>query len=110
MTTQLVLDQLAAALAEERRALLEQDVSGLLESSQSKRAALQMLESDPPREQNERLEELARENRFNGTLLSRRRREVEMLLGYLGRQQQPHAYDAQGQTQKLPLQRVLAVA
>jgi len=110
MTTQSVLDQLATALAEERRALLAQDVPGLLASSQSKRAALQALESEPAHGQHERLEELARENRFNGTLLSRRRREVEMLLGYFGQQQQPHAYDARGQTQKTPLQRVLAVA
>jgi len=105
-----VLDQLAAALAAERRALLEQDVPQLLESSQNKRAALQALESNPPHGQDERLAELGEANRFNATLLTRRRREVDLILQSLGVDEPVPAYDAQGHSQKMAPRRVLAVA
>jgi len=110
MTTQTVLDQLAAALAEERCALLEQDVPGLMASSQTKRAALQALESEPPHGQPERLLELFEENRLNGTLLARRRREVELMLQHLVPNENACGYDARGQSRTPISQRVLAVA
>jgi len=105
------LDQLAAALAEERRALLEQDVPRLLDSSQMKRAALEALESNPVQGQGARVAELHEDNRLNGVLLARRMREVELVLHHLG---QPHetapGYNAQGQQQQVTPRRVLAVA
>jgi len=110
MSTQAVLDQLLAALAEERRALLEQDVPSLLASSQSKHALLQALESEPPHGQRERLMELFEENRLNGTLLARRRREVELLLQHLTPNENSAGYDARGQSRTPISQRVLAVA
>jgi len=110
MMSERVLDQLAAVLAEERRALLEQDVPRLLESSQAKRTTLQVLEADPPHGQDERLAELFEENRLNGVLLTRRRREVEVMLQCLGMNESILGYDAQGQSRKLPTRRMLAVA
>jgi len=104
------LDQLAAALAAERRALLEQDVPQLLDSSHAKRAALQALQADPPHGQGERLAELFEENQRNGTLLTRRRREVDLLLQHLGLDESVLGYDAQGQSQKPASRRVRAVA
>jgi len=103
-----VLDQLADALAEEHRALLEHDAQGLLHAGQLKLAALQALESAPPDTEDQRLSELAETNRMNGALLVRRRREVDLTLRQLG--QHDNGYDAQGLSRKTPPQRVLAVA
>jgi len=105
-----VLDRLAAALADEHRALLQRDVERLLESSQRKRDALQALAANPPDEADERLPELAQANRMNGVLLGRRRHEVDIMLHALGRDEPPAGYDAQGQSRNVQTQRVLAVA
>jgi len=105
-----VLDRLAAALADEHRALLERDARCLLESSQRKREVLQTLESDPPDDAEARLPPLAEANRLNGILLARRRHEVDAMLHALGQQDAPAGYDAQGQSRKVQSQRVLAVA
>jgi len=104
-----VLDQLAAALANEHRALLERDAQGLLHAGQLKLAALQELESSPPDAEEQRLSELAEANRMNGALLARRRHEVDLTLRQLGQDDTPTGYDAQGLSHKKPPQRVLAV-
>src|SRR5690606_13613019 len=70
------LDRRAAALADERRALLDHDVELLMRSTGEKLAALRELEDAVPQGQGERLAELAEANRRNGALLARRRREV----------------------------------
>lgn len=104
------IERLAAALAEERRALLEHDIEALMRSTADKLAALRALESNVPGQQAERLAELAEANRANGALLARRRREVNWALRHLGRSESSAGYDAQGQT-SLPLaRRELAIA
>jgi len=110
MMSQAVLDQLADALAEERTALLERDVQRLLHSNQTKRAALQSLESNPPHGQDERLAELFENNRLNGALLARRRQDVDVMLRSLSQHESVPAYNAHGQSQPMPLRRMLAVA
>ncbi|MBD9368327.1 flagellar protein FlgN [Xanthomonas sp. XNM01] len=105
-----VLDRLAAALAEERRALLDHDVELLVRSTQDKLAALRALEAEVPGDQQTRLAELAEANRSNGALLARRRREVNWALRHLGRSESAPAYDAQGQSQQLRARRDIAVA
>ena len=50
------------------------------------------------------------DNRANGALLSRRRREVSWTLRQLGRSENASAYDAKGQSQQLHTRRSLAVA
>jgi len=105
-----VLEQLAQALAEERSALVERDIQRLIHASQSKRAALQALQSDPPDGHDQRLSELAEANRFNGALLARRRHEVEASLHHLGGGENIPAYDAHGHYQQAQSKRVLAVA
>ncbi len=104
------LDRLAAALAEERRALLDHDVELLVRSTQDKLAALQALEAQVPGGREVRLAELAEANRSNGALLARRRREVNWALRHLGRSESAPAYDAQGQSQQLNSRRDIAVA
>jgi len=104
------LEQLAAALAEERAALLERDIQRLVHSSQRKREALQVLESSPPAGHDERLPELIEANRFNGALLTRRRHEVEATLRHLGGGEHTPAYDAHGHYRQAQSKRVLAVA
>lgn len=103
------LDRLAAALADERRALLGHDIEQLVRSTHEKLAALRCLEADLPGGQGERLAELAEANRSNGALLARRRREVNWALRHLGRAESAPAYDAQGQAQQLQARRELAV-
>jgi len=103
-----ILDRLAAALADEHRALLERDVQRLLDSGERKRDALQALASNPPDAADERLSELDQANRTNGILLARRRHEVDVMLHALG-QQDALGYDARGQSRKVQNQRVLAV-
>jgi len=104
------LDRLAAALADERRALLDHDVELLMRSTGEKLAALRELEDAVPQGQGERLAELAEANRRNGALLARRRREVNWALRHLGRAESAPAYDANGQAQQLHARRDLAVA
>ena len=104
------LDRLAAALADERRALLEHDIELLVRSTRDKLESLRHLEADLPSGRGERLAELAEANRSNGALLARRRREVNWALRHLGRAESAPAYDAQGQAQQLQPRRDLAVA
>ena len=104
------LDRLAAALADERRALLEHDIELLVRSTRDKLESLRHLEADLPSGRGERLAELAEANRSNGALLARRRREVNWALRHLGRTESSGAYDAQGQTSTLSAPRPLAVA
>lgn len=104
------LDRLAAALAEERRALLNHDVELLIRSTQEKLAALRELEAAVPGGRAERLAELAEANRSNGALLARRRREVNWALRHLGRAESAPEYDAHGQAQQVRATRNLAVA
>ena len=91
------LDRLDAALAEERRALIEHDVEALVRSTRDKLESLRQLEAEPPAaEFAYRLRTLAEANRANGALLARRRREVNWSLRHLGRGEAASAYDAQG--------------
>ncbi|MDH5822739.1 flagellar protein FlgN [Luteimonas sp. RD2P54] len=104
------LERLAAALAEERRALLEHDVEALMASTQAKLAALRALESHPAEGIATRLAELAEANRANGALLARRRREVNWALRHLGRSESGSEYDARGRADVVRTTRQLAVA
>ncbi|WAC63814.1 flagellar protein FlgN [Pseudoxanthomonas sp. SL93] len=109
------LQRLAAALEEERRAIVEHDVEALVRSTQDKLDALRTLENSAagfgfPAELQERLAELAEQNHANGILLARRRREVNWALRHLGRSESTGAYDAQGQTSTVSPVRPLAVA
>ena len=104
------LQRLSDALAGERRALLEHDVEGLMQSVQAKLDALRELERDVPVGQQQRLRELAEANRANGALLARRRREVNWALRHLGRSESAPDYDASGQSSHLQASRPLAVA
>ena len=104
------LDRLAAALADERRALLEHDIELLVRSTRDKLESLRHLEADLPSGRGERLAELAEANRSNGALLARRRREVSWALRQLGRSEASSAYDAKGQAHLLHTRKPLAVA
>ena len=109
------LQRLSAALEEERRAIVEHDVEGLVRCTQEKLDALRALEAAAagygfPDELQGRLAELAEMNPANGILLARRRREVNWALRHLGRAESSGAYDAQGQTSTLSAPRPLAVA
>lgn len=108
--TDAALEDLATALAEERRALLDHDAERLMRSTRAKLSALHALESDPPADYSERLAELVEANRANGALLARRRREVNWALRHLGRSESAPAYDMRGQAQQLHPSRELAVA
>lgn len=91
------LDALEAALRDERQALLEQDVGNLLESTRAKLAVLKDIEStDLGATSHERLVELDTLNRANGTLLVRRRREVNWALKQLGMVEPKATYGADG--------------
>jgi hypothetical protein len=107
------LDSLAAALAEERRALLDHDVEALLRSTHEKLDALrrveQAVEGGDAERLAPRLAELAAANHANGALLARRRREVNWTLRYLGRSESTGAYDMRGQTSALNASRALGV-
>lgn len=109
------LQRLAAALDEERRAIIEHDVEALVRSTQEKLDALRSLEAAAagfgfPAELQARLAELAEVNQANGILLARRRREVNWALRHLGRSESNGAYDAQGQTSSVSPIRPIAVA
>ncbi len=108
-----LLDNLAAALAEERRAILEHDVEALIRSTHEKLESLRQVE-DAVRNTDAtliatRLSELAQANQANGALLARRRREVNWTLRHLGRSETPGAYDSHGQTSRLSATRPLGV-
>lgn len=106
------LDRLAAALDEERRAILEHDVEALIRSTQEKIESLRSLENAVPAASAEiesRLSALAQANHANGALLARRRREVNWALRHLGRSESAGAYDAHGQTNTVKATRPLAV-
>lgn len=110
-----LLQRLAAALDEERRAIVEHDVEALVQSTQEKLGALRALESAAEGAAfdagfGSRLAELAERNRANGILLSRRRREVNWALRHLGRSESTGAYDVQGRTSAVAAVRPLAVA
>ena len=62
------LDRLAAALADERRALLEHDIELLVRSTRDKLESLRHLEADLPSGRGERLAELAGRNETDGLL------------------------------------------
>lgn len=109
------LQRLAAALDEERRAIIEHDVEALVRSTQEKLDALRSLGAAAagfgfPAELQARLAELAEVNQANGILLARRRREVNWALRHLGRSESNGAYDAQGQTSSVSPIRPIAVA
>ncbi len=96
------LDDLAAALAEERRAILEHDVPALIDSTQRKLETLRRIEQSfrdaATPELEARVVELSQGNQANGALLARRRREVNWTLRHLGRSEASGAYDVRGQT------------
>jgi flagellar biosynthesis/type III secretory pathway chaperone len=106
------LDRLAAALGEERRAILEHDVEALIRSTQEKLESLRSLEvlaAGASADFESRLAALAEANHANGALLARRRREVNWALRHLGRSESAGAYDAHGQTNTVKATRPLAV-
>jgi flagellar biosynthesis/type III secretory pathway chaperone len=110
------LERLAAALSEERRAILEHDVEALIRSTQEKLESLRSLENLVPpaapaasADFESRLSALAEANHANGALLARRRREVNWALRHLGRSESAGAYDAHGQTNTVKATRALAV-
>jgi len=107
------LDRLAAALGEERRAILDHDVEALIRSTQEKLESLRSIENlvppAAPADFESRLSALAEANHANGALLARRRREVNWALRHLGRSESAGAYDAHGQTNTMKASRPLAV-
>lgn len=104
------LDRLAQALADERQALLDNDINALMRSTQEKIAALKMLESGITEDREGRLAELVEINRANGALLARRRREVNWALRHMGRTESASGYDARGQASQAHVAREWAVA
>lgn len=104
------LDSLEQALQAERRALLDNDVDALLNSTQAKLVALRRVESQPlSGEANSRVSALSELNRANSVLLARRRREVSWALRHLGRTESSGVYDAGGQSSLRPQARCLGV-
>jgi len=104
------LDALAAALEEERCALLEYDIQRLMHASQVKLDALHALESDPPAGQDERLAELLEANHINGAVLAQRRRDLGRTLRTLRQLDDAPGYDAHGRGHSWQNRRSLAVA
>lgn len=113
-TADATVDRLAAALEDERAALVGGDAGDLLRATQEKLAALGELEARADTATAERLSariaELAELNRANGALLARRRREVNWALRCLGRTESAPAYDASGGVELARNTRQLAVA
>jgi flagellar biosynthesis/type III secretory pathway chaperone len=107
------LERLAAALDQERQAILEHDVEALIRSTGDKLDALRQLEAAMPAADADglepRLAELSQLNHANGALLARRRREVNWALRHLGRSESSGAYDAHGQTNTMQVSRPLGV-
>lgn len=104
------LDELERALHAERSALIEHDVDALLRSTQSKLAAVRVLQALPPAAiEPARVSELNALNQANHALLARRRREVTWTLRHLGRIESGGVYDASGQPGARPQARSLGV-
>lgn len=102
------LDCLEQALDAERRALLENDVDGLMNSTAAKLAALRRAEQLAPNEAVVlRLTALRAKNQDNGVLLARRRREVTWALRHMGRVESTGVYDACGHSGTRPMARSL---
>lgn len=101
---------LEQALQAERQALLDHDAEALLQSTQTKLAAVRAVEALPAGavapEQVRALSEL---NQANHVLLARRRREVGWALRHLGRVESAGVYDASGQSGVRPQARCLGV-
>jgi flagellar biosynthesis/type III secretory pathway chaperone len=104
------LADLEQALQAERQALLDHDAEALLQSTQTKLAAVRALQALPadavPAERVRALSEL---NQANHVLLTRRRREVGWALRHLGRVESAGVYDASGQSGVRPQARCLGV-
>jgi len=105
-----LLDRLAAALSEERRALLDHDVTALVAANEEKLSALRGLEAHPPVDAGARVAELRELNQANGALLARRQREVRWALRHLGRSEASPAYTGRGQFASQTRARVLGCA
>lgn len=104
------LDQLEQALHAERCALIDHDVDALLRSTQTKLAAVRMLQALPAETiAPMRVSELNALNQANHALLARRRREVTWTLRHLGRIDSVGVYDALGQPGARPRARSLGV-
>lgn len=104
------LTELEHALHEERRALLENDVEALLRSTQTKLAAVRVLQNVPAGAADaDRVTRLNELNQANHILLARRRREVNWALRHLGRVESAGVYDASGQPGARPQARCLGV-
>ncbi len=104
------MQRLSDALDAERQALIAHDVHALIRATGAKLEALRTLEGALPVGEGERLQELAEQNRANGALLARRRREVNWALRQLGRSEDAPGYDAKGQSHLTRAGRPLAVA
>lgn len=104
------LAELEHALHDERRALLEHDVEALLRSTQTKLAAVRVLQNLPAGGADPgRVAQLNELNQANHILLARRRREVNWALRHLGRVESAGVYDATGQPGARPQARCLGV-
>lgn len=104
------LDALEQALQGERRALLDNDVEALLQSTQAKLVALRCAETLMPGQADAgRVTALGELNRANSVLLARRRREVGWALRHLGRVESAGVYDAGGQAGVRPQSRYFGV-
>jgi len=104
------LDALAAALDEERSALLEYDSARLQASSQAKLHALHALELHPPAGGDERLAQLREANAVNGLLLAQRRRRLQRQRRHLNVGDDAPGYDAHGLARSWQNRQSLAVA
>jgi hypothetical protein len=110
MTPTAALDGLAAALAAERQALIDNNADQLVRANEAKLVALRAVEaSPPPADAHERIAELAALNRANGALLARRHREVRWALRHLGRVEAAPSYSANGLLASQPRGRALGV-
>ena len=104
------LDALEAALAAERRALLDNDAEALFRSTADKVAALRRAESmQPDPALAERVAALRAANHDNAILLARRRREVAWALRHLGRMESTPVYTAAGHASAVPQARALGI-
>jgi len=101
-----ILQRLAAALDEERRALLEHDPLRLLDSTRAKREALAALEAAAPHAEAGCLAQLREANRSNGLLLASRRRALREMIPEQG----VPGYDAHGMARSWQNRQSLAVA
>ena len=104
------LDALEAALAAERRALLDNDAEALFRSTADKVAALRRAEAmQPDPAMAGRIEALRAANYANAVLLARRRREIAWALRHLGRVESTPVYTAAGHANAIPQARALGV-